>query len=184
MKNYLKIKLLAILLFVVALSTPVLLLAQDGELTIKLSVTDNDSVRTCKAIVMDGITPVEGTDVNFYVKRFFGMMPLALAETTDENGEASMVFQKRLPGDSLGNITIVARLDDDDAILSEAVAPWGTKVSNETASQRALWGSRANAPVYLIVISLAIIIGVYGTMGYVLYYLFFKMKKSGLGYNP
>ncbi len=185
MKNYLKSKLIVKLLAGVAFSMPILLFAQDGEPTIKLSIVEKDSVKICKAVVTTDSKPVKGTDVNFFVKRFFGLMPLAKAETTDENGEASVVFEKKLPGDSAGNITLIAQLDDDETIIDQVVVPWGAKVKFESGmNEKALWASRANAPLYLIIISNVIIIGIWGTMGYILYLLFFKMKKSGIGYNP
>lgn len=185
MKNYFKNKLIATFLTGVALSMTVLSSAQEGEPSIKLSIIEDDSLKICKAVVMTDSTPVEGTDVNFYIKRNFGLLPLALTETTDENGEATAEFNISLPGDTLGNITIIAQLDDDDAIADQLVVPWGTKTKYETQiTQKALWASRANAPLYLIIIANAIIIGIWGTMGYVLYLLFFKMKKAGLDYNP
>ncbi len=186
MKNYLKNKMGARLLAVVAFSIPMILSAQDGEPKLKLKIIETDSSKTCKAIVMiDDTIPVKGTDVNFYVKRFFGLIPIALAETTDENGEATVSYEKKLPGDSLGNIILIAQMDDDDAISDQVIAKWGTKAKYESKiSQRELWASRSNAPLYLIIISNAIIVGIWGTMGYILYLLFFKMKKSGLDYKP
>ncbi|HLG33400.1 MAG TPA: hypothetical protein VI757_00845 [Bacteroidia bacterium] len=186
MKNYVRRKLFAALLSGVVLSMPIFLFAQDGEPTIKLSVIENDTQKICNAVVMvNDTTPVKGTDVNFYVKRFFGLLPLALTETTDENGEAKAIFQKQLPGDSVGNITLIAQLDDDESVSDHVVVPWGIKAKSETTfNKRELWASKSNAPLYLIITSNAIIAGIWGTMGYILFLLFFRMKKSGLDYEP
>ncbi len=186
MKNYLKSSLLRNCLLLVALSTPACLFAQEDEMKIKLDLAIEDSVRVCNAIVTDADSkPLSGVSVNFYIKRSVGLLPIARMENTDENGAASAAFPSKIPGDSLGNVTVIASLEDDDAIADQKIIAWGTKtVYTNHLDQRSLWASRSNAPTYLIIASNTIILGIWGTAGYILYMLFFKMKKSGFNYNP
>ncbi|HEY4799833.1 MAG TPA: hypothetical protein VII99_12205 [Bacteroidia bacterium] len=183
MKTNSKNKLLGTLLSVAALTMPSSLLAEQ---TIKLSFVDNDSVKICKAVVMVNDTqPVKKVAVNFFAKRAFGLLPLAPPEKTDESGEASVNFPKGLPGDSTGNVTVIARLEDDEEILDQKDISWGKKVKYENEiTQQAIWASRSHAPTYLIIIANAIILGIWGTMGYIVFLLFFRVKKSGINYNP
>lgn len=179
MKKYLRGNMLRNYVFGIALSIPVLVFAQDGEQTIKLSLAANDSTKICTAVVMGSdAKPAEGVPVNFYIKRRVGLLPIALMEKTDENGMANAMFPVNIPGDSLGNVTVIARLEDDEAILDQQTIVWGKKtVFNTVNDTKALWGSRSNAPTYLIIASNTIIAGIWGTVGYILFLLFFRMKK-------
>ena len=185
MKKYIRSKIFRYQLLAILISIPFYLFAQDGDQTIKLTLTQNDSAKVCTAVVLNKDSkPAQAVAVNFYIKRSVGLLPIASMEKTDENGEASTIFPKSIPGDSLGNVTVIARLEDDEAIMDQKIISWGTKVkySNEI-DQRTLWGSRSNAPTYLIIISNAIILGIWGTMGYILFQLFFKIRKRGLATN-
>ncbi len=170
------------LLVGIALSLPVCLFAQDGGQTIKLNFADIDSIKTCTALVTGSDSkPMEGVAVNFYIKRSLGLLPIATLENTDANGEASAAFPTDIPGDTLGNVTVIARLEDDEEILDSQTIAWGKKIKYiDNVDQRSLWASRSNAPTYLIIASNAIIIGIWGTVGYILFLLFFRVKKSGL----
>jgi len=165
---------------------PFRLLAEQSPQAIRLTLIDHDSIKICKAVVTSAdAKPVKGVQVNFYIKRSVGLLPIAILQKTDESGEVAANFPIGIPGDTLGNVMVVARLEDDDAILDQKVIAWGTKIKYETNfSQKALWASRSHAPTYLIIISNTIIFGIWGTMGYVVWMLFFRMKKSGMNYNP
>jgi len=58
-------------------------------------------------------TPIKEATVGVFVKRSF--LPLKVGEgTTDENGEATIEFPNGLPGDPKGNLTLIARLDENE----------------------------------------------------------------------
>jgi hypothetical protein len=185
MKKYLKGEMFRYQLLAVLFSIPFYLFAQDGDQTIKLTLTQNDSTKVCTAVVLESdAKPAQGIAVNFYIKRSVGLLPIATMEKTDDNGEASTIFPTTIPGDSLGNVTVIARLEDDEAIMDQKIISWGTKVKySSEIDQRTMWGSRSNAPTYLIIISNAIILGIWGTMGFILFQLFFKIRKRGLVTN-
>ena len=82
------------------------------------------------------------------------------------------------------NISVYARLEDDESVSDQKIISWGTKVRYVASSSREAWASRADPPIYLMIISDAIILSIWGTMGYIAYLLFFKIRKSGINYKP
>src|SRR6266702_2022082 len=93
--------------------------AEDGEANanISLTVSQKESVREVKAIItktdaIGKIIPVQKVEVKIYVKRSFSLLPIEGENlTTDENGEASVNFPKDIPGDSIGNLIVIAKVE-------------------------------------------------------------------------
>lgn len=164
-------------------SSSILAFAQDSK--ISLSTATEDSTFIIKATVTAGDSAMKEVGVKFFAQRTFKPLPLGGTATTDENGVATLTFPVDLPGDSGGNVQVIAQLEDDDAIESQISVPWGKKVSHFTErNERALWASRPKAPWYLILAANTIIAGVWGTMLYIVFLIFFRLKKAGKGYNP
>jgi len=153
---------------------------------LQLTAAEKDSVRQIKATITQ--TDVNGTvstvkdiEVHFFAKKSFGLLPLGDAVSTDEQGVASVDFPKDLPGDSLGNVTVIAKVEDNPKtgeLEANKVVSWGIPVINGHMNQRALWASAANAPWPLVITSTAIVVGVWGVIFYIII-LLFKIKKSG-----
>lgn len=181
----------------IVISLPLCLFSQDDKqaapeenvpATIKLKLVVEDSIKTCKAIITAGDKPLEGIQVKFFVKRFFGSLPLIAngkAVSTDETGVASVKFPNDLPGDANGTVIVSAKVEDDDnygTFEAKDSIKWGTIVSitlqEDEWNERSLVGSGNKAPVYLIMTAGVIIIIVWGTLLYVIYTLF-KIKKAG-----
>ena len=96
--------------------------------------------------------PVPEIAVGIFVKREFN--PLKIGEgTTDENGEASVEVPNNLPGDDKGNITLLAKLDENEIygnLEAVAVQKWGVPVSNKIEQlPRALWSS--HPPLWMLI---------------------------------
>ncbi len=74
--------------------------------------------------------PVEGLDISIGVKRLYSVLPIDRIET-DEDGEAVLEFPDDIPGDSMGVITVQARIEDDDYGIVEQISSiqWGVPVS-------------------------------------------------------
>lgn len=129
--------------------------------------------------------PVKDVEVSLFVKRLFGLLPISDdPETTDENGEAVADFPTDLPGDTAGNLIIVAKVEDHDRFgnleFSRKIN-WGKPlVIDPERDKRQLWSSRANAPLYLIVIVNSMLIGIWGVIFYILFQAY---KISRLGRN-
>ena len=164
--------------------------AQDTENTnhykLELSFLKDDTINKAKAVVTsigsaNEAKPVKDVEVTFYAKKSYGLLPLGDAQTTDENGEATVEFPTDLPGDSAGGVQVIARVEDNDELgnLEDSkVTNWGipTFVDNEF-HRRALWGSAANAPLPLVFTVTTMVVLVWGVIIYIVI-LLFKIPKS------
>ncbi len=123
--------------------------------------------------------PVPETLVGIFVKRHFN--PLKVGEgTTDENGEALVEFPLGLPGDTAGNLTLIAKLDENEVfgnLEATVVAPkWGVPVSNIIEDQpRALWSS--HPPLWMLITFIVLMLVVWGHYVVIVYELF-RLKKE------
>jgi hypothetical protein len=117
--------------------------------------------------------PISDVDLRLTVKRLGGYLNIGDSEsyTTDSAGRVEGEFlHKNLPGDSLGNIELVALLDDNDEVGSLQTAlrvPWGTplQIGNDFG-ERSLWATGSKAPIWLIVIATGCIISVWSVIIY------------------
>ncbi len=123
-------------------------------------------------------TPVKETAVGVFVKRMF--MPMKVGEaTTDENGEGSVEFPNNLPGDAKGNLTLLARLDENETfgnMEAAVVQPWGVPVSDKPEAQpRALWSS--HPPLWMLITFIVLMLAVWGHYIVIVYELF-RLRKE------
>ncbi|WP_394772577.1 hypothetical protein [Mucilaginibacter sp.] len=130
-------------------------------------------------------TPVKGVDVVLAVKRRFGDLPINEKPTftTDSTGKASGDFKRdTIPGDAKGNITLVAKIVDNDQygnLSIEKAVPWGTKFTYvSTFNKRTLFATNDKAPVWLILIATSIVVVVWGILIMLVFNLV-RIKKLG-----
>lgn len=158
---------------------------------ISIDTTTTDSVRSITASVMrsenNEWVPAKDVEMKIGVERIGGSILTAGDEetyTTDSTGTIVVEFKKnKLPGDAKGNFTIAARVDDNDELgnlLIEKTVPWGsaTKVDTSFFNQRTLWTTRFKTPYWLLIMAYGIVIGVWGTMIYLVMQIM-KIKKLG-----
>ncbi|HRH65351.1 MAG TPA: hypothetical protein PLU53_03565 [Bacteroidia bacterium] len=166
--------------FIVALLWfPGQVFAQDQEARISLRFEKGDSINICKALVTANDTPVKDVEVKLYVKRLFSLLPVGDATATDEEGVASFEFPGDIPADLDGKLTIFAKIEDDENfgnVEASGKADWGVPRTDSQKMERSLSGSRSNAPWVFIIVSNIIIIGIWGTLIYVIMQLF-KIRK-------
>lgn len=151
-----------------------------------MTLEEADSVRqvivTLQAVNEAGeLMPIADAEVHLYVQRMFGLLPLSAdPETTDENGEVAVEFPAGIPGDTAGNLVIVAQVEDHELfgnLTFSRKINWGTPlVIDLTKSKRQLWASRANAPLYLIFMINTMLIGIWGVIAYIVYQVFLIRK--------
>ena len=129
--------------------------------------------------------PVKGVEVKLGIKRLGGELQIGEEQsyTTDSLGRVKGEFKKLgMPGDKTGNIILVAKVEDNDTygnLRMEKTEPWGVKfVANDDFFQRALWGSQFHSPFWLVFLAYSIVIGVWGTIIYLIF-LIIKIKKLG-----
>jgi hypothetical protein len=130
--------------------------------------------------------PVQDADVYFYVPRLFSDQIIGESEIVD--GQSYIIFPENIAGDTIGNISIIARIEDHDEYgnVERKVSNfrWGTTAPIEDDKSlmtitiniptRALW--HTNAPLWMIFTLIFLLIGVWGHYVFVIISLF-KLKS-------
>jgi hypothetical protein len=151
---------------------------QKASLTI--TALKRDSVLKITAKLTDEGTgaAVAKATIGVFVKRSFYPMKIGEA-TTDENGEASVEIPASLPGDVKGDITVIARLDENETygnVEASSKQPWGTAVSDKAQQQpRALWST--HPPLWMLFTFLILVVTVWGHYVVIIYELF-RLRKE------
>jgi hypothetical protein len=154
------------------------------DISIEMSLEEIDSVKTVSLKLTkrgkDGeMLPLGDREVDVLVKRLYSDLKLGSVYLEEESGEGSFEFPV-IPGDSAGNITIVARIAEDDDFGTVEVRQdmqWGTPVEFKTGRPgKALWSQ--NAPSWMTLTLYIFLAGVW----YHLILVFIRMvriKKLG-----
>ncbi len=106
--------------------------------------------------------------------------------TTDSSGSVTVELKKdSLPGDEKGNIVLVAKVEENDIygnLSLEKTVPWGVafKPDNDFFNQRTLWTTRNRTPIWLLFMAYSIMLGVWGTILYLVGQMI-KIKKLSKG---
>jgi hypothetical protein len=133
-------------------------------------------------------SPAKDVEMKVGVSRSAGSILSAGDEatyTTDSTGTVTAEFKKvLLPGDEKGNIVLVAKVEDNDKygnLVVEKSVPWGVaeKTDNSFFDQRTLWSTRFRTPFWLLFMAYSIVIGVWGTIIYLIIQIV-KIKKIGM----
>ncbi|MCX6287175.1 MAG: polysulfide reductase NrfD [Bacteroidetes bacterium] len=93
--------------------------------------------------------PIEGSTVIFYVPRTFSS--LKIGEQAVKSGHADLDFPVTLPGDSAGNLPVVAKFEDNDNYGSAEVSAtmaWGKPLPPDVIIKRGLGDT--NAPLWMV----------------------------------
>lgn len=106
--------------------------------------------------------------------------------TSDSTGVSSAEFKRdSIPGDQKGIITLVAEVDDNDTygnLVTEKTVDWGKAIGPSQKNfftQRTLWSRGSEAPIWLLFTVWSIVIGIWGTIIYLLFQIL-KIKKLGV----
>lgn len=167
----------------------------NGDITIKKAIlvidtTSAGGTRTVNAQLEEKKgnewVPVKEIEMKLGIKRMLGNLTVGEAETytSDSTGMASAEFKRdSMPGDEKGNLILVARVEDNDDygnLVVEKTVPWGVAIKPEKNffDQRTLWSTRLRTPVWLLFMVYSIIIGVWGTIIYLVLQIV-KIKKLG-----
>lgn len=170
-----------------------------SDLTIKKAIlvidtTSSDGARTVTAQLKEkkgnDWVAVKEIEMKLGIKRMLGNLTVGDAETytSDSTGIASADFKRdSMPGDEKGNLTLVARVEDNDTygnLVTEKIVPWGKAVKPDTGffEQRTLWTTRFRAPFWLLFLAYSIGIGIWCVIFYLIWQLL-KIKKMGKEYD-
>ena len=149
--------------------------------------TDNESGNLVAAKAEestgDGWQPIEGLELKFFVSRQFGKLPISDDYAmTDVDGIAQIDYAMDLPGDKDGIIKIAGIVEDSEdfgSLFAYTNVAWGKPlvVDSSGFAGRTLWSSRDKTPIWLLVFPNLIILGVWGTILYLLI-LISRIKNS------
>jgi hypothetical protein len=167
--------------------------AKEKELVIREAFLDvdfiiRDSLKLIQATLKEkdsvGGTriPPEGVEIKFLVERPFSRLPIGgKYNMLNKEGAATIEFPDDLPGDSMGHITVVVKIDDSDIygnIEKTGDVIWGVPtVFDDATIKRTLWAAGANAPYPLLVLVNSLIVAVWGIMLFILIRIF-QIKKA------
>ena len=123
------------------------------------------------------LVPVDGLDVIFYVPRTFTL--LKIGESTLTNGKAVTDFPTTLPGDSLGYLIIVAKIEDSDdygyAETSGSIN-WGKPLPPMKIVHRGLGDT--DAPLWMVYTLIVLLSAVWFHYFYVIFSIY-QIKREG-----
>lgn len=122
--------------------------------------------------------PLPEVALGIFAKRMFSNLKIGEG-TTDANGEATVEVPNNLPGNATGELTLLARLDDNEEYgnLETAVnEKWGVPVSNKLLKQeRSLFSH--NPPIWMLITFIILMVTVWGHY-FIIVYQLFKLKKE------
>ena len=168
------------LLLIMSFELKAIAFTQDSERitpVIQLRFSEEDSKKYITAQVNEYSSdstgkPIAELDLYFFVQRTFSKLPIGeYFNTTDENGEVRIEFPYDLPGDSAGNVIIIASIEEDgsfeSAELSKIVSFGVPTYIDQHANKRTLAAAGANAPISLLILVNSIIMVVWGIIIYI-----------------
>jgi len=144
--------------------------------------TGTDKTITATFLALNDSTwqPIKSIDMKLAIKRFDGDLDIneTPTYTTDSLGQISGVYKRdNLPGDSKGNIVLVAKVEDNDQfgnLSREKIVPWGTILKyNSQFDKRTLFARSGRAPIWLELIAYSIMISVWG----IIIFLILQIRK-------
>jgi hypothetical protein len=156
---------------------------------ISIDTSSADGTKNISVTVMKyanhGWIPAKDVEMKIGVQRLGGLLPVGDEQsyTTDSTGIVSAEFKKEnLPGDENRNLFLVASVEDNDELgnlIVEKKVAWGiaSKKDDRFFNQRALWSTRFKTPLWLLFMAYSIVIGVWGTLIYLVFQLV-KIKKG------
>jgi hypothetical protein len=154
----------------------------DVDINVDMQVVDEEQVVNVRVTKLDpegNEVPVYEAEVYGYVERMFSDLPIG-EDYSDEDGKLTFEFPENLPGDSLGNLTVVVRINESDefgSVEMKKVIDWGTSVDfSEYRMPRALWTDEA--PVWMSFAVIIILAGAWLNFLLAMYRLY-KVKKLG-----
>ena len=114
--------------------------------------------------------PVPGAEVKLFAKRYFGNLPIGEPRNTDVQGKAIFNFPKDLPGDSTGNVQLVARLTNEAAfgeVKTDSTLAIGVPTYRPPLNEkRAMWNVISKAPIWIL---LSYTLSVLAAWGFIIY---------------
>lgn len=157
---------------------------------ISMVYSGDDSVKTATATLTawqdSTYVPVPEAELKLCIRRTFNFLLFGEAGVlTDSSGQVSGSLPMDLPGNADATLSIFGRIEDHESygtVEGGITVPWAILPKKNPEKGRTLWSSGDNAPLVLVVSSVAIILIIWGTILY-LVYLLVKIKRLGKSPN-
>jgi hypothetical protein len=157
------------------------------DVKLEMEVYEEDSIRYVKARLQKNMdtsyVPLADVKISFGLKCTFSNLPFGGDYTsTGEDGYVKVVFPNDHVGDEEGNVGIVVSLIDHETygnVEKIEKVNWAVPlvIDNSDLKQK-LWSSQANAPLALVTTIVILILGIWGTLFYLMFDLL-KIRKMG-----
>jgi hypothetical protein len=123
---------------------------------------------------------IPGETVFIYIPRLFSLLKIGEI-TLDENGSGTMEFPEEIVGDTLGNLIVIAKIEEHDQfgfVQGQNVINWGVHKQYYQAEvpSRELW--MPVAPMWMIITLLIMLAGVWAHYFYAVYELVMIKRLS------
>ena len=115
--------------------------------------------------------PVENLDIQFYVPRTFSLLKVGKATIT--NGAASLEFPTTIPGNTLGYLTLMAKVEENEIYGNVEVSGtinWGKPLPPMKIIRRGLGDT--DAPLWMVYTLIVLLSMVWFHYMYVIYMVF------------
>lgn len=125
----------------------------------------------------DSITPIAAVEIGLYIKGTFSYYSIA-KDVTDANGKLIVPFPVDMPGDTLGVITLAAKIEDHDLygnIESWGNINWAKPVPLASEARRGLGDT--DAPLWMVYTLIVLLSAVWFHYAYVIF-LVIKIKLA------
>jgi len=158
---------------------------KSSSLKTSLTVSANNKTKKLKATAEfedknGNMQALKGADIVFFVKRYFGNLPIGNAET-DEAGNTEITFPDDIAGDSIGNVEIITQFKDTESYGKTSVTKtvsWANPVHYKNPlDKRHMWGNRSSAPIWLLITYFSVVLGVWAVILWVIFQIT-RLKKA------
>jgi len=128
-----------------------------------------------------GVVALKNAEVVLFAARYFGRLQIDKTSHTDNNGMAMFSYNKTLPGDKLGNVDLIVKVNDDayGEIESQSKMKIGMPTDKPSLTEkRAIWNVLVKAPIWIIMLYTSGVL-VFGAFLLFLLYNLYKLRKLG-----
>jgi hypothetical protein len=157
--------------------------AKPANLKLFFSIEDSIKILKVTATQKDQkgqVVPLAKETINIYVPRLFSLLKIGEI-SLDETGSGTLEFPKEIVGDTLGNLTVMARLEEHDIfgmVQGKNTINWGVPKQYYKAEvpSRELW--TPIAPMWMIITLIIMLLGVWAHYVYAVYELVMIKRLS------
>jgi hypothetical protein len=159
---------------------------KEAKIEITFSEIDSTRIISAKAYEIDPSDskrmPLNGIDLSFYVPGTFSLYKIGEGELND--GVCNVDFPVTLPGDSEGNLTVIARIEESDDygfVEGSSTKDWGMVRENFVLEEKRGLGD-TDAPLWMVYTLIVLLSAVWIHYIYVFVVIYLIKKEGKVGH--